>query len=82
MTEGLSKITFNLYKGKDNIPSIRLYPTLIGSGKDWTKLYHMSSSEYLNYESGKFSKSKGIGVFGSDAKESGIPSDAWNSIFL
>jgi methionyl-tRNA synthetase len=37
----------------------------------------MSSSEYLNYESGKFSKSKGIGVFGSDAKETGIPADVW-----
>jgi len=44
---------------------------------NWTKLYHMSSTEYLNYESGKFSKSKGIGVFGNDAKESGIPADAW-----
>ena len=31
----------------------------------------------MNYESGKFSKSKGIGVFGTDAKESGIPADAW-----
>ncbi|WP_296668259.1 class I tRNA ligase family protein, partial [Treponema sp. UBA785] len=34
-------------------------------------------TEFLNYEDGKFSKSKGVGVFGSDAKESGIPSDAW-----
>ena len=65
--------------GKDNIPfhTVIFPSTLIGSGKDWTKLYHMSSTEYLNYESGKFSKSKGIGVFGSDAKESGIPADAW-----
>ncbi len=65
--------------GKDNIPfhTVIFPSTLIGSGKKWTKLYHMSSTEYLNYESGKFSKSKGIGVFGSDAKESGIPSDAW-----
>jgi methionyl-tRNA synthetase len=31
----------------------------------------------LNYESGKFSKSKGIGVFGTDAMESGIPADVW-----
>jgi methionyl-tRNA synthetase len=37
----------------------------------------MSSTEYLNYESGKFSKSKGIGVFGSDAKDTGIPADVW-----
>ncbi len=65
--------------GKDNIPfhTVIFPSTLIGSGKEWTKLYHMSSSEYLNYEGGKFSKSKGVGVFGSDAKESGIPADAW-----
>ena len=65
--------------GKDNIPfhTVIFPSTLIGSGRDWTKLHHMSSSEYLNYESGKFSKSKGIGVFGTDAQESGIPADAW-----
>jgi methionyl-tRNA synthetase len=37
----------------------------------------MSSTEYLNYESGKFSKSRGIGVFGTDAMETGIPADVW-----
>ena len=62
--------------GKDNIPfHTVVFPcSEIGTGKDYTKLYHMSSTEFLNYESGKFSKSKGTGVFGSDAKESGIPS--------
>ena len=65
--------------GKDNIPfHTVIFPcSLIASGKDWVKLHHISSSEYLNYESGKFSKSKGIGVFGSDAKNSGIPADMW-----
>lgn len=65
--------------GKDNIPfhTVIFPSSLIASGKDWVKLHHISSSEYLNYESGKFSKSKGIGVFGSDAKDSGIPADMW-----
>ena len=65
--------------GKDNIPfHTVVFPcSLLGSGHNWTKLYHMSSTEYLNYENGKFSKSKGVGVFGSDAKESGIKADAW-----
>ncbi|MBO7123494.1 MAG: methionine--tRNA ligase [Treponema sp.] len=65
--------------GKDNIPfHTVIFPcTLLGSGRDWTKLYHMSSTEYLNYEDGKFSKSRGVGVFGSDAIETGIPADAW-----
>nr|MCR5401670.1 methionine--tRNA ligase [Treponema sp.] len=65
--------------GKDNIPfHTVIFPcTLLGSPHQWTKLYHMSSTEYLNYESGKFSKSRGVGVFGTDAIETGIPSDAW-----
>ncbi len=65
--------------GKDNIPfhTVIFPSTLLGSGGRWTMLHHMSSSEYLNYEAGKFSKSKGIGVFGNDAMESGIPADVW-----
>ena len=65
--------------GKDNIPfHTVIFPcTMLGSPHNWTKLHHMSSTEFLNYEDGKFSKSRGIGVFGSDAIESGIPADAW-----
>lgn len=65
--------------GKDNIPfhTVIFPSTLLGSGENWTTLYHMSSTEYLNYESGKFSKSKGIGVFGTDCRDTGIPADVW-----
>jgi methionyl-tRNA synthetase len=65
--------------GKDNIPfhTVIFPSSLLGSGGKWTMLHHMSSTEYLNYESGKFSKSKGIGVFGTDAVDSGIPADVW-----
>jgi methionyl-tRNA synthetase len=65
--------------GKDNIPfhTVIFPSSLLGSGDRWTMLHHMSSTEYLNYESGKFSKSKGIGVFGNDAVETGIPADVW-----
>lgn len=80
-SEESAKNPVNLFQfiGKDNIPfhTVIFPSTLIGSGKDWTKLYHMSSTEYLNYENTKFSKSKGIGVFGTDVKETGIPADAW-----
>ena len=31
----------------------------------------------LNYEGTKFSKSRSTGVFGMDAKKSGIPSEVW-----
>ena len=65
--------------GKDNIPfHTVVFPcSLLGSGRNWTMLHHMSSTEYLNYESGKFSKSKGVGVFGNDAMDTGIPADVW-----
>ena len=65
--------------GKDNIPfhTVIFPSSLLGSGEKWTMLHHMSSSEYLNYESGKFSKSRGVGVFGTDVMETGIPADVW-----
>ena len=71
--------------GKDNIPfHTVIFPSSllgasdpVGSGKQWTMLHHMSSTEYLNYESGKFSKSKGVGVFGTDVMETGIAPDVW-----
>ncbi len=79
--EAKKKAPVDLFQfiGKDNIPfHTVIFPcTLLGSGHNWTKLYHMSSTEYLNYESGKFSKSRGVGVFGTDAIETGIKADAW-----
>jgi methionyl-tRNA synthetase len=65
--------------GKDNIPfhTVIFPSSLLGTGENWTLLHHMSSTEYLNYEGGKFSKSKGTGVFGTDVVESGIKADVW-----
>ncbi|MCK5629822.1 MAG: class I tRNA ligase family protein, partial [Nanoarchaeota archaeon] len=56
--------------------------SLLGSGDPYTMLYRISSTEYLNYEEGKFSKSRGIGVFGTDAIETGIPSDVFRYYLL
>jgi methionyl-tRNA synthetase len=33
----------------------------------------VSLAEYLNYEDDKFSKSRGVGVFGNDAKTVRVP---------
>ncbi len=65
--------------GKDNIPfhTVIFPSSLLATGEKWTMLHHMSSTEYLNYEGGKFSKSRGIGVFGNDVQETGIPADIW-----
>ncbi len=65
--------------GKDNIPfhTVIFPATLLATQDPWTMLHHMSSSEYLNYEGGKFSKSRGMGIFGNDVQDTGIPADMW-----
>ncbi|WP_210376555.1 methionine--tRNA ligase [Borreliella valaisiana] len=65
--------------GKDNILfHTIIFPCIeIGSKENWTILNQLSSSEYLNYENLKFSKSEGTGIFGNDAITTGIPSDVW-----
>ena len=42
----------------------------------------MALVEYLNYEDDKFSKSRGVGVFGDNAADSGIPADVWRFYLL
>ncbi|PCI30513.1 MAG: methionine--tRNA ligase [SAR324 cluster bacterium] len=72
------------FMAKDNIPfhTVVFPATMIGTGKPWTLLHHINSTEYLNYENTKFSKSRGVGVFGTDAMSSGIPADLWRFYLL
>ncbi len=72
------------FMAKDNIPfHTVLFPaTLMGTGQNWTLLHHINSTEYLNYEDTKFSKSRNIGVFGTDVKETAIPIDLWRFYLL
>lgn len=67
------------FMGKDNVPfHTVIFPgSQIGTKDKWTQLNHLSTTEYLNYENGKFSKSRGVGVFGDTAKETGIPPSVW-----
>ncbi|KAG2661261.1 hypothetical protein PVAP13_1KG494300 [Panicum virgatum] len=72
------------FMGKDNVPfhTIMFPSTLLGTGENWTMMKTISVTEYLNYETGKFSKSKGIGVFGNDAKNTNIPPEVWRYYLL
>lgn len=72
------------FMGKDNVPfHTVIFPgSQLGTGDKWTMPNHISTTEYLNYEHGKFSKSRGVGVFGTNAKETGIPSDVWRYYLL
>lgn len=71
----------NLYQfmGKDNVPfhTVVFPASQIGTGDDWTMLHHLNTTEYLQYEGGKFSKSRGVGVFGNNAQESGLSPSVW-----
>ncbi|SCU86595.1 LANO_0C08548g1_1 [Lachancea nothofagi CBS 11611] len=67
------------FMGKDNVPfHTVIFPgSQLGTGEDWTMLHHLSTTEYLQYEGGKFSKSRGVGVFGNNAKETGVSPSVW-----
>ncbi|PRQ41021.1 putative methionine--tRNA ligase [Rosa chinensis] len=70
--------------GKDNVPfyTVMFPSALLGTGENWTLMKNISVTEYLNYEKGKFSKSRGIGVFGNDVKGTGIPVEVWRYYLL
>jgi len=72
------------FMGKDNVPfhSVIFPGSQIGTKEPWTMLHHLSTTEYLNYENGKFSKSRGVGVFGNNAKDTGVPPDVWRYYLL
>lgn len=67
------------FMGKDNVPfHTVIFPgSLIGTRENWTKLHHLSTTEYLQYENGKFSKSRGVGVFGNNAQDIGVSPSVW-----
>ncbi|ETS82233.1 methionine--tRNA ligase [Pestalotiopsis fici W106-1] len=72
------------FMGKDNTPfhTVIFPASQMGTGDKWTQLNTLSTTEYLNYETGKFSKSRGVGVFGDTAQEIGIPPSVWRYYLL
>ncbi|CDK29814.1 unnamed protein product [Kuraishia capsulata CBS 1993] len=67
------------FMGKDNVPfhTVVFPSSEIGTREKWTMLHHLNTTEYLQYEGGKFSKSRNIGVFGDNAQQTGIPPSVW-----
>lgn len=72
------------FMAKDNVPfhSVIFPCTLLGTEQPWTLVKNLCSTEYLNYEDGKFSKSRGTGVFGDNAIEAGLPADIFRFYLL
>lgn len=67
------------FMGKDNVPfhTVIFPASQLGTRENWTMLHHLNTTEYLQYEGGKFSKSRGVGVFGNNAQDSGIAPSVW-----
>uniref|UniRef100_A0A7N6BY45 Methionine--tRNA ligase, cytoplasmic n=1 Tax=Anabas testudineus TaxID=64144 RepID=A0A7N6BY45_ANATE len=72
------------FMAKDNVPfhSVVFPCSLLGAQDNYTLVNNLVATEYLNYEDTKFSKSRGVGVFGDMAKDTGIPSDVWRFYLL
>jgi len=66
------------FLGKDNVPfhAVSFPATLIGSGEPWKTVDVIKGFHWLAYEGGKFSTSRGRGIF-ADAALAELPADLW-----
>ncbi|XP_046390928.1 methionine--tRNA ligase, cytoplasmic [Ischnura elegans] len=73
------EVKYFQFMAKDNVPfhSVMFPSCILAANPGFKAVDHLMATEYLNYEEGKFSKSRGVGVFGPEAESTGIPSDIW-----
>ena len=66
------------FLGKDNVPfhTVSFPATLIGSGEPWKTVDVVKGFHWLTYQGGKFSTSRGRGIF-ADAALAELPADLW-----
>ncbi|WP_373356498.1 methionine--tRNA ligase [Pseudoroseicyclus sp. CXY001] len=76
--KGAEDVRYTQFMGKDNVPFHTLgFPvTLLGSGEPWKLVDYIKSFNYLTYDGGQFSTSRGRGVF-MDAALEILPADTW-----
>jgi methionyl-tRNA synthetase len=76
--KGADDVTYTQFMGKDNVPfhTLSFPATILGSGEPWKLVDYIKSFNYLNYEGGQFSTSRGRGVFMDQALEI-LPADYW-----
>ncbi len=64
--------------GKDNIPFHTIFwPGMLLARGDYNLPYRVAGLQYLNFEGGKISKSKGWGIFCENLPKTGLSSDIW-----
>lgn len=76
--KGAEDVTYTQFMGKDNVPfhTLSFPATILGSQEPWKLVDYIKSFNYLNYDGGQFSTSRGRGVFMDQALEI-LPSDYW-----
>jgi len=76
--KGADDVRYTQFMGKDNVPFHTLgFPaTIMGADQDWKLVDYIKSFNYLNYDGGQFSTSRGRGVFMDQALEI-LPADVW-----
>ncbi|MEL6682474.1 MAG: class I tRNA ligase family protein, partial [Pseudomonadota bacterium] len=76
--KGADDVTYTQFMGKDNVPfhTLSFPATILGSQEPWKLVDYIKSFNYLNYDGGQFSTSRGRGVFMDQALEI-LPPDYW-----
>jgi len=76
--KGADDVTYTQFMGKDNVPfhTLSFPSTILGSAEPWKLVDYIKSFNYLNYDGGQFSTSRGRGVFMDQALEI-LPADYW-----
>ncbi|MGR3496980.1 methionine--tRNA ligase [Citreimonas sp.] len=75
---GAEDVRYTQFMGKDNVPfhTLSFPATILGSAQPWKLVDYIKSFNYLNYDGGQFSTSRGRGVFMDNALEI-LPADYW-----
>ena len=60
--QGADDVTYTQFMGKDNVPfhTLSFPATILGSGEPWKLVDYIKSFNYLNYDGGQFSTSRGF----------------------
>ncbi|WP_386627411.1 methionine--tRNA ligase [Sulfitobacter geojensis] len=76
--KGADDVRYTQFMGKDNVPfhTLSFPATIMGSGEPWKLVDYIKSFNYLTYDGGQFSTSRGRGVFMDQALEI-LPADYW-----
>ncbi|MFZ3581502.1 methionine--tRNA ligase [Loktanella sp. DJP18] len=76
--KGADDVRYTQFMGKDNVPfhTLSFPATIMGADDNWKLVDYIKSFNYLNYDGGQFSTSRGRGVFMDQALEI-LPSDYW-----